>query len=663
MNSNILIKSSIIIASIIIIYYYDLSLVFSKALVFSAGNLSNYVLLIPFIIAFLLYKSRRTLLAAISISSNKFDKTNTIVGITLIVLALFLYIIISLTLYAEYRMYTILLFATGSILLLFNVKVFRSILIAVLMLAYLQPPPGELVADLAADLSWISASITEVLLKNVIPISLEISYGAPALVINKDNTNIPFYVGEPSSGVYSILGLSLFGLFVSSLVNGAIWKKLSIFVIGFPLFFILNVFRIAIIILLWYNYGYNVSESFHAVSGIIMAFIGTLLLILFSERIMRMNTKIIYSKECHLCNEYKELGENFCLFCGRFLQSLKSINNTPRVALMIILIITGFIAQLYMNVNATGIESKSNITTLDIKSLEGPESKDYLLPNINNYLLEYSYRDKRVESVLNQDASLVFAYKNMTTLKPLVYISIQIATNKHTWESSMVIYPSKVGRPTATIIDIKDVKFDDTNARFFVYKRPNSNLTEAVLYWFERVPLRFGNNYENRNVQIILWNYVDVLVKNNLIKDNNLTEVENFYISLAKPIKEYWNKNINILNTTRVSDALINQSYIFAIIITMPAIIISLTNYKKKENVITKLYNRLIGEDKAIIDAIKKSNIPITQNIFQVYKEITKSDISEKEFIDKLYMAKEGGFISDDIININNESKLIWRVI
>ena len=96
-------------------------------------------------------------------------------------------------------------------------------------------------------MSWSSAVVVEFMLKSIgMPISLDSSFGAPALVMADENgAKIPFYVGEPSSGTYSIVGLSVFSIFVAYILRGPLWKRAMILVVGFPVFYMLNAIRIS----------------------------------------------------------------------------------------------------------------------------------------------------------------------------------------------------------------------------------------------------------------------------------------------------------------------------------------------------------------------------------------------------------------------------------
>ncbi len=577
LSIDIIIKCCIVLASTIILYYNYLSIIFTNALVLTAGNLSNYILAIPFMIVFILYKKRNLLLTIAK--DNSSNRLEVIIGTSLLALAVSLSITGIFSLYSlEYNIWSIPIFIVGNILILFNFTMLRHLFFSLLFLIYLQPLPAEFISGIAADLSYISAVIIEDILRISLPIHFETSYGAPALVITNNGVNTPFYIGEPSSGIYSLVSLSLFGLFIAYIIKSNLLKRIIIFTAGFPIFFLLNIIRIMIIILLWYNYGYNVSETFHTFSGIFSSAIGTFLLLLISDKLLhvKLTIKNVYDK-CLLNNH---VGEKFCLVCATVLSNVKvSRGSISRISIIILIITSGLSIQSYASIADT------SVLTLDIKNIEGPETTDIFLPSIEGYSHKYLYRDTRVERILNQDAALVYSYNKLNTTTPIMYISIQISSGIHTWEGSMITYPSKVGRPSATVIELTNIDITDKqSARFFVYKRPNSNLTEAVLYWFERMPLRFGNNYEYRNVQIVLWNNINVLIKNGVLDDeNDIDRLKQFYVSMALPIVIYWDniegklKSDLFKNTSLIG----NLQYLSYIVLT-PAVIISLYHYMRK---------------------------------------------------------------------------------
>ncbi|MEM4370001.1 MAG: exosortase/archaeosortase family protein [Candidatus Nitrosocaldus sp.] len=727
-HTSMLVKAVVIAIAVALIYMQDLAIVFSNALVFSSANITNYILVIPFLIAYVVYRKRRMLIANALEHRTKAFRFDDAIGLTLVFVALMLYIYGSLTLYAmEYHIYSIPVFVAGLTALLFNLRVLRHSIFAIVILAYLQPPPAELLSEIAGDLSWISATLAEAMLKGYgLNVALQVDYGAPALVVSKGDAQTPFFVGEPSSGLFSTIGLSLFALIAAYIARGALWKRAVMYVIGFPIFFMLNALRISIILLLWYHYGEQVSETFHAMSGSIMAVPGTLAILIIGERLLKVRISIAGSrsnaKGCEQCSISKSLNEHVCLVCSRLLTSTHIDGRAVARFFLIAVVVASMFA-----VNASQVQAQSSLASrvaaFDMLSIDGRE-KDTVgifLPEIDGYRLEYSYRDQRVEKVLRQDAALAYRYvkldwearddasSNMPAeirrlMQPSFYAAVQISTGKHRWEDSMLIYPSRVGRPTAEVLELKDVELDkDSTARFFVYIRPGQKNAEAVLYWFERVPLKFGDAYENRNVQIVFWSYLSTLARNGFIKDeNDVKGVEEFYLSIAKPVKAYW-KSIteellaqkNVENTVRHRFPLVIGTALF------PASLLSIREFARFNSARSKsksIYSKLADDDKAIIDALinveskrrrrgvgvgveagvgggrggsDSSNIlnlsilsngyATTEEVRDEYIRLTGRDVSMQDIMLMLRNARESGLVKSMLISIDDEPRLVWK--
>src|SRR6185436_13731503 len=228
-NKMLVIKAVALIICVSAFYSPDLSIVLANALKFTTGNIANYTIIIPFLSAFIIYRKRK-ILQAVAYNENRDNQAypgvrlDDIVGITLCSVAVIAYIASSATLYAlEFHLVTLPFFLAGGVALLFNLGTLKHLILAIFLLLYLQPPPGELVSELAADLSWASAVLNHALLSTFgMPIELDPSFGAPALVIQTGHGKVPFFVGEPSSGVFSTISLSLFAIFVSYIIRGKI---------------------------------------------------------------------------------------------------------------------------------------------------------------------------------------------------------------------------------------------------------------------------------------------------------------------------------------------------------------------------------------------------------------------------------------------------------
>jgi exosortase/archaeosortase family protein len=706
--NTLFIKAAVIVAAVILMYMQDLAVIFKDALVFSSANITNYILIIPFLIAYIIYRKRRILIAVALEGSNgnirgrgvggKRLRFDDIIGLTLISIAVILYIYGSLTLYAlEFHIYSIPLFVAGLTAFLFNIKVLRHAIFAIVILAYLQPPPAELLSTIAGDLSWLSATLAESMLKAYgLSVTLEASYGAPALVVSKDNIQMPFFVGEPSSGLFSTIGLSLFALIAAYIARGAVWKRSIMFIIGFPLFFFLNALRIAIILILWYHYGEQVSEAFHAVSGSIMAIPGTLIVLLIGDKLLGVNIRssiVSYSKDkdnCPYCSKSSSLNEKICLACSRILADIKGINaNSIARFALIALIISSMLAVNQVQMSTASADTLAKrVSSFDISSITGRERETVglFLPELDGYILEYAYRDQRVEKVLRQDAALAYRYikveddnnngSNTDDISKILnrktfYVGVQISNGRHKWEDSMLIYPSKVGRPTAEVLELKDVNIsEDETARLFAYIRPNQKQAEIVLYWFERLPLRFNDTHENRNIQIVLWSYLSTLARNGFIKDeNDIKGAEEFYIAIAKQIKAHYNAIKAQLQQEKLVQDTVKQRFPLLMSASIaPAALLSLREFSRInaiKNNSSRLYSRLSKDDKMLIDALinasSNKGYATTEQVAVEYSRLTNKSVSIDDVMSMLINARDSGLVKSMIVSINDEPLLVWK--
>ena len=689
-NKVILSKAAVVIVSAILIYYADLTLIFGNALEFNTGNITNYVITIPFLSAFILYRKRNILKATAMLSKGSNSsriRLDDVLGITLCAIAIIFYIASTSTLYAlEYHILSLPIFLSGSTMLVFNLATLRHSIVAIMLTFYLQPPPGQLVSELAADLSWTSAVIVQGLLGSLgLPISIDSSLGAPALVIEgSDGTKTPFFVGEPSSGVFSTLGLSLFAVFVAYIIRGPTWKRLVLFVSGFPLFYLLNTLRIAIVLSLWYLWGQDVSEVYHTISGSSMVAIGTLIILLVAEKVLKLNIRspARLSKKCDVCNKCLTARETMCLSCGRLLGRIKYTFGKSIERIAVVIFISLIAASIVVTSTYNGDVSKK-LSDLDISKIKGPETTEYLLPQISGWDLKYAYRDNRVESILNQDAALAFRYlqtSNGTSKAGLIpagtvslYSSVQISTGHHVWEDSLVTYPSRVGRPGATLLESEDITISgEKQGRLLVFKRLESTTTEAVVYWFERTPLKFGSDFENRNVLISIWANTDSLARTGIIDGpEDIAGIKKLYMSLAKPIAAYWHDQTATLSTgNELLFGFVNKNVYSLLAITcIPLALFWLYHEIKRIQLSSRmhlLYHRLAADDKQVVEALLHSQSHSKHctgiSIAKSYAEISNKQLNSDQLTNLLRVVRRSGLITDTVASVNDESMLVWRI-
>ncbi len=690
-NTSVILRIVALLGAIGIIYGSDLAAVFGKALTFSSGNITNYVLVIPLLVLFVLHRKRKMLLTTASLQSRQKDtlRLDDVLGAAVCAVAVIVYIIGSTTLYSqEYHLISLPIFIAGGTMLLFNIMTLRHALIAIILVAYLQPPPADLLAELAADMSWSSAVLVQAMLSSIgLPISLDASFGAPALVIEDSNgAKIPFYVGEPSSGTYSIVGLSVFSLFVAYILRGKLWKRALVLVAGFPVFYLLNATRIALIISIWYTSGEAAAESFHVVSGTVMSAVGTLILMFFADLVLGLGVRGPARKvvRCPSCERSRSVGEPLCLLCGRFVRKVAYRVNSKVIGRMVLLFV---ISSLVVAAQVAAIQSAASRETseltlynLNIDDIQGPETASIFFPAVDGWDLKYAFRDTKVETILNQDATLAYRYTSNSTSqsssvagKTTVLAGLQIARTLHTWEGSLLVYPSKFGRPQATIIDIGWLDIDeDKEGRFFAYKKPGSPFNEAVLYWNDKRELRFSTGIESRIVQIILWANMDQLARIGAIESNIDTDkTKELLLSLARPIVAYWNEiSISSISARTVDAIITRRPYIPLGITVVVAALFSLAILSRDSSLYRsnkRLYEQVqVGEEKMILEALvdtrKTGKRRVTgETIVETHPDLTSTASTAPRFIDMLVQIRNIGLIKDRILSDNDEPLLVWK--
>jgi exosortase/archaeosortase family protein len=517
-----------------------------------------------------------------------------------------------------------------------------------------------------------------------LPISLDTSFGAPALVMeNVDGNRIPFFVGEPSSGVFSTIGLSLFAVFVAYIIRGPTWKRILLFISGFPLFFMLNTLRIAMVLTLWYLWGQDVSEAYHTISGSSMVAIGTLIILLAGEKVFKLNLRrsSVRSAQCNMCAKCMAMHESMCISCGRALGKVKQIigKSSERIAFIFFV---ALVTTLLVVTGMYGSLDSRKLSSLDIVALEGPETTEYLLPEVPGWDLQYAYRDNRVESILNQDAALAFRYVSTTpsempqgssivATNPSVFASVQISTGHHVWEDSLVTYPSRVGRPGATLLESEDISISDgKQGRFLLFKRVGSTSTEAVVYWFERTPLKFGSDFENRNVLISIWANADALARTAVISaPDDSTGIKELYLSLARPISVYWHEQSTGLGSSNeLLYAFFNKNILGLMALAVIPLVLFLIYHQVKKASLSarlyRLYNQLVLEDKFLINVL--ASTPNGQRstgeyIRKSYARTINKELSNEELAQLLQTGKKIGLVKNAIESVNDESLLVWK--
>ncbi len=212
------------VAVVLAIFYQDLIIVANDAL---QTDYMSYILVIPFLFTYLLYRKRKMLRAAITAEKENYTENTRhlgmLGGILLSATAVILYWYGSYTFTPlEYHVLTLPIFAAGLTLILFNPQTLRQAAFPTAFLVFLAPLPSQIIYNLGSTLSIVSSEASNGIV-NLLGIHSTLSSisGTPAITITQANGTIlpPFAVDIACSGIYSLIGLLVFAAFVAFVVS------------------------------------------------------------------------------------------------------------------------------------------------------------------------------------------------------------------------------------------------------------------------------------------------------------------------------------------------------------------------------------------------------------------------------------------------------------
>ncbi|MGQ9538273.1 MAG: exosortase/archaeosortase family protein [Candidatus Bathycorpusculaceae bacterium] len=268
-----ILSATLIIFLIFIVYWRDLEILANEAL--NAEALSH-LFLMPFFVGYLFYQKRDLFKASVAIEGfQKGSMTkhlDALVGFSLCLTAFLLYWYGSYTFYPlEFHLLSLPIFVAGVVLILFNFKALKALLSPILFLFFIVPLPSEIMYTLGGALANFNTQASYALLKAFgFPVTLSTSYGAPTINLASSTEPLSFSIDLPCSGIYTLIAFAMFAAFLAITVSGPFWKKVAIFLIGFPMFEVLNILRITTIISAAVFFGEEIAMSlFHTVAGLL----------------------------------------------------------------------------------------------------------------------------------------------------------------------------------------------------------------------------------------------------------------------------------------------------------------------------------------------------------------------------------------------------------
>ena len=657
-------KFTVIAATIVAFYFQDLNLVFRNAV---SDEATYHILAIPLIFSYLLFRKRKMANASISQktnpSSNAFSKNFTLIaGVLLCATAILTYWFGSYTFTPlEYHMLTLPIFTAGLILIFFNLQTLRQLAFPVAFLFFLTPPPTEILYSVGSTLSDLSAHASNAL-ANLFGIASTISaqYGSPIITVTRpDQTIMNFSVDVACSGVYSLVGFVIFAVFIAYITRGAkIWHKIFIFAAGIPLIIALNIVRITSILAIGNSYGDDMAlQVFHALGATVLMFIGTLILLLATEKLVKKPKAL---QPCPTCKQKPQ--ENLCVSCGKINKTHKTKITKVDIAKIASIVIA---IALLLSIQAPVFALTEGPAQVLIQTPNGlqPNTEIFPLPNIEGYNLSYVYRDSSFEALSGEDASLVYAYGTSQIDKPTIWVAVELASTLgplHRWETCLINYPISQGlTPKVTQLDLTDVQTQANPpivGRYFAFQYSSTNQTQVVLYWYETASFNVGNQTQQKQVKLSLVAYPE--------SDADIKKTEELLLPVAKAINDYWEpiKTWTSIALTISQNGLGLSAATTALLVL--AIIYRFILFQQDKASLLTLFGKLPLKTQQLINAVhkaKKRANPTTQEITDQLNKSANTQVTLQRAFEDLESAEKYGLIKKTLVSREDEPAYVWK--
>lgn len=662
-NSTLLLKVLGVLFTSLVFFSQDLYIAFSDA-IFS--ETTSYILIIPILLVFILYRKRKILQVMIHkprIKSFKFFSYDEIIGSSILLISIILYFVSSYSFSPlTYHLLIFPFFVSGSIIFLFNIQTLRELLFCIILLVLIVPLPAEIIYWIGSLMSSNNTNISVIILSAIgVPVSLGTNYGTPSILLIKEGTVTPFTVDIACSGIYSQLGFLIFAAFFAYIIRGKLWKKAVLLLIGFGIIYFLNVFRIIITVIIGYFGGINLAlDIFHIFGGWILIFLGTLGLFFVAEKIIKLkiiNNSINTPKLSNfLCGNKID---KFCKYCKSLIINGKSIQliDALKVFGLIIAIL------LLLNIQAPVFAITKGPAEINLDNYQGSQITTEIWPEIQDYNLVFLQRDYAFEAVAGQEAALKYAYYPLNSTKKPIYTYLEVSsatTSLHGWEYCLIENPINQGKePQVVKIEGKDIEIFENPpiiGRYFVFQNNTNNQIQAVLYWYETSSLTIDSTTQQRRIKISI---IQTNLENN--SEELISQTEKDLLFFGQEISSYWQP----IRTWEKLTLIVSKTGIN--LVWLPIIIITITSgyeinnfYKRRKNN-QKIVNKLAPENKLILNSFNPKNETSTLcQILSNYNNQTKNHLNKEQIYSKLKKMADIGLVSEKIINIEDEPTFSW---
>jgi exosortase/archaeosortase family protein len=469
-----------------------------------------------------------------------------------------------------------------------------------------------------------------------------------------------FSIDVACSGVYSLVGFLIFAVFIAYISRGKLWSKPIILLLGIPLIIALNIVRITTILAIGNAYGDQLAlQVFHALGATVLMFIGTLILLVITEKFIK---KPKPQQPCPTCATITL--QDFCTTCGKIgkLPKIK-LNRADIAKIASIAIVIALLLSIQAPVFAL-TEGPAQILIQTPSGLQ-PNTQNLPLPQIAGYNLSYVYRDSSFEQLSGEDASLVYAYESTDPNKPTIWVAVELAQTTgplHRWETCLINYPISQGlQPKITQLDLTDIQTQANPpivGRYFAFQYRSTNQTQVVLYWYETATFNVNNQTQQKQVKISLVVYPK--------SSDEVVKSEALLLPIAKAVNDYWAP----IKTWTAIALIISQNGLELSAVSIVLVVVLLfyeafLSFKEKISLLT-LYNKLPMQKQRLIKAVanaEKQGNPTTQGITDELNKQADTLTKTEQLAEELEEAEKVGLIQKILVNKEDKPAYTWKTL
>ncbi len=593
------IKLTMLVAIPLVAFFQDFIAVFNLAW---SDSEAQYVLLVPLVVAYFLYRRRKAFLL-----SKPTNHLQDFLGIALCLFALMIYVLGSYTFYSlQLHLIALPVLVAGATLLLFGADTLRLLIFPVALLAFLSPFPLFFMDAYGGYLMNSDGALAGAILSPFMPIDIVYQ---PIVIITTTSLAgeiLQFSLSAACSGIYSLTAFLFCAVVFGYLASGSIVKKILYGVLAILAAYLLNVFRIVVTIILGRLLGLGIAvEFFHSVGGTVLAFVGTLLLLYFGTKLLKLSFTGKHGPICQVCGS---AVTDVCDKCGKIVKWPKTKLNWKRLAIVLaFLVVCADLVVLASAVNYHVI-SPDDQAAIDFNPATGELAA---FSNQTGWKVVYMGRESQAE----QQLGLIyvgdyFLTKTNGSDTDRVYAIFEISdlqSKFHTWEGCLNYqsYPIEIDK--ITYVTIYDKETTIVNGEQITAHAPTLNQAINLIYWFDSLKLRTNGTVIDYAVKITLIKYVPDV--DNQIDQQGSTQAQVELLALSQSLEDMWSQ-YKQGSSTFVVDLYKNGTAftVFTVVLLAAAIVALFVKRMLMGAAAKKKFAALPEEDKALVNRLKKPN-------------------------------------------------------